>query len=449
MLRSVATRGTTRLLIFGGILVVLVAAIVFAAAFVSVDRYRPKLISYLQEATGKPAEIGRLSLSFFPLTLHVENFALRNTQPFPPGYIVKVARMDAELQFRALFHRELVLDSLVLDNPVFNPTSDPDGPWNFTNLNAVPHENAPRESFQLGAIGRVRIKQGQLVASNLLPSDAPGPIFFEAHEIYGDLEQVNVNAMTDLSAESMGGQGRIRAERLSFGAIDAKNVSFKLQLWAKQAFLGDVKAEVCHGHATGSLFFDLTGKRPAFRATARFTGVNIVDVLEPFENGRGKMTGQMDGDLTLAGQIQQTHRPLAGIHGSGHVTVVSGRVPGLALNANLMRLVRFNDLGPAKDNPASFNRITTDLELADLRITSKVIDIDGYGVDIDGAGNINVDGSDQLDYQGIATITTKQGFFTRTFARFAGATVKDGLLSFPFRVGGTIESPVFAKTTHH
>jgi hypothetical protein len=36
-----------------------------------------------------------------------------------------------------------------------------------------------------------------------------------------------------------------------------------------------------------------------------------------------------------------------------------------------------------------------------------------------------------------------------TFARFAGATVKDGLLSFPFRVGGTIDTPVFAKGAKH
>jgi hypothetical protein len=110
-----------------------------------------------------------------------------------------------------------------------------------------------------------------------------------------------------------------------------------------------------------------------------------------------------------------------------------------------MKLVRFNDLGPAKENPASFNMISTDLELAHLRITSKKIDIDGYGVDIDGSGNVNVDGSGDLNYDGVAQITTPQGFFTRTFARFAGATVKDGKLSFPFHIGGTIANPLFAK----
>jgi hypothetical protein len=157
------------------------------------------------------------------------------------------------------------------------------------------------------------------------------------------------------------------------------------------------------------------------------------------------MTGKMEGELTLAGEIQHSHRPLAGIHGNGHLTVRNGEVPSLKLNENLMKLVRFNNQGPAKENPSSFNFITTDLELDNLRIVSKVIDIDGYGVDIDGSGSVNVDGSDELNYQGEAKITTKQGFFTNTFARLSGATLKDGQLSFPFRVGGTIEEPVFLR----
>jgi hypothetical protein len=129
----------------------------------------------------------------------------------------------------------------------------------------------------------------------------------------------------------------------------------------------------------------------------------------------------------------------------GHVTVRNGQVPSLKLNANLMKMAHFNDLGPAKDDPSSFNLITTDLELANQRISSKVIDIDGYGVDVDGSGSVSLTGSDELDYRGLAEITTKESFFTNTVARFSGATLKDGKLQFPFRIGGTIDNPVFTK----
>jgi len=76
-----------------------------------------------------------------------------------------------------------------------------------------------------------------------------------------------------------------------------------------------------------------------------------------------------------------------------------------------------------------------------------VIDVDGYGVDVDGSGNVSISGSDELNYQGVATITSKQGFWTNTFARFAGAKLNDGKLSFPFRIEGTIENPRFSKGT--
>src|SRR5437764_9850392 len=135
------------------IVVAVIAILLVARMALNIDRYRPRVISYLQERTGKPVEIGRLALRFFPLAISVEDFGLRNAPPFPAGYIVKVARIDAQLDPRALWHRHIVITSLVLDRPSVNPTSDPDGPWNFENPNAKPAD----KPFSLGEIGRVII----------------------------------------------------------------------------------------------------------------------------------------------------------------------------------------------------------------------------------------------------------------------------------------------------
>jgi uncharacterized protein involved in outer membrane biogenesis len=436
-----ALRSRILLIALGIAATLLVAASLGVAALLNLDRYKPRVISYLQERTGQQIEIGRLNVTLFPVSIHIDNFGVKNPPGFPPGYLVTVERIDVELDSTALRHRQMVIKSLVLDKPVLNLISDPDGGWNFEN----PQAKTSEQGFSLGAIGTVQIKQGELVASNLLPSDAPGPVVFEAHGMSGEFEQVTLDAILNRASNSMGGQGDVKADRLEFGAVSARNLKFKLQLWARQVFLADARAEVYGGRAAGALFFDLSKKRPVFRTTARFSGVSLVPLLEPFENGRGKMTGNMEGDLTLAGEIQHSHRPLAGIYGKGHVTVRNGEVPSLRLNENLMKLVRFNNQGPAKDDPSSFNLISTDLELANLRIVSKVIDIDGYGVDVDGSGSVNVDGSNELNYQGEAKITTNQGFFTKLFARLSGAKVEKGQLSFPFRVRGTIDGPVFTR----
>src|SRR4029077_9001438 len=127
------------------------------------------------------------------------------------------------------------------------------------------------------------------------------------------------------------------------------------------------------------LTFDLSGKKINFRTNVRLNGINVAQLLAAFTNGGGKRTGKREGNVNLAGEIAHTLRPLAGVHGAGHVTVRNGQVPSLRLNANLMKLAHFNDLGPAKNDPSAFNAITTDLELANQRISSRVIDIDGYG----------------------------------------------------------------------
>jgi uncharacterized protein involved in outer membrane biogenesis len=434
-------RRRTGLIVIGIAALLLLALIFVVPALIRVDRYRPRVISYLQEKTGKQVEIGRLSLTFFPLSLHIDDFAVKNPPIFPRGYIVQVARIDAELSVSALLHRQVVIKSLVLKDPVLNMTSDPDGPWNFEN----PQAQASQTTFPLGVISRVEIKQGQLIASNLLPSDAAGPIFFEAHDVFCDLDQVNLMGIINPSSSSTDGQGTVKAGLLRFGSVEARNLESKLRLEARHVFFTEVKAEVYGGSAVGDLTFDLLGKNVKFKTDARLKGVNVAQLLAAFPNGGGKMTGKMEGDVKLAGEITHSLRPLAGIHGAGRVTVRNGQVPSLKLNANLMKLAHFNDLGPAKNDPSAFNLITTDLELDNQRISSRVIDIDGYGVDVDGSGSVSVSGSDELNYRGLAEITTKESFFTNTVARMSGAALKDGKLQFPFRIGGTIDNPVFSK----
>ena len=165
-------RGTT--LIVVGIAAILSLALIFVVpALLNVDRYRSQVISYLEEKTGKHDEINRLALTLFPVTIHIDHIGVRNPPIFPAGYVIQVARIDAEISVGALLHRQVVIKSLVLEDPVLNLTSDPDGPWNFEN----PRSKISANTFPLGPISNVKIKRATVIASNLLPSDAAGPFF--------------------------------------------------------------------------------------------------------------------------------------------------------------------------------------------------------------------------------------------------------------------------------
>src|ERR1700681_3464268 len=107
----------------------LIASVFVIPVLLNADRYRPKAISYLEESTGKKVEIGRLAVTFFPkVTIHVDDFGVKSPPLFPPSYILKVARIDAELDLRALLHRQVVIKLLVLEQPVINLFSSPHEP---------------------------------------------------------------------------------------------------------------------------------------------------------------------------------------------------------------------------------------------------------------------------------------------------------------------------------
>ena len=59
---------------------ILLAALLFVIpALISVDHYRGQVISYLQQKTGKQVEIARLGLTFFPLSIRVDGFGVKNS----------------------------------------------------------------------------------------------------------------------------------------------------------------------------------------------------------------------------------------------------------------------------------------------------------------------------------------------------------------------------------
>ena len=110
-------------LILVGIACALLVLIFLAPVLLNANRYRPRVIAYLEEKTGKQVEIGRLAVTFFPgISIRVDDFGVKSPPLFPPSYIVRVARIDAQLDAGALLHRQIVIKSLVLNEPVIMPS---------------------------------------------------------------------------------------------------------------------------------------------------------------------------------------------------------------------------------------------------------------------------------------------------------------------------------------
>ncbi len=450
------------------VVVILLGLVVVVPLLFNLDNYRPQAVAYLQEQTGKPATIGHMALTVFPsVSIRVDDFALGNPDGFPQGNFVKARRIYALVDAGALWNRQVVIKSLELDNPVISLLSDVRGKWNFENATS-PKARDPKPAekplFTMGVISRASISGGQLTVANLLASGRPGPTYFEAHNVSSQLQQVDLGAFTESAGMRIptqpGGlftsvayaatreaplvaQGTLTADQLQLGTMAITSVQSKLRLYPKQVFFDNLNFKCYDGRATGNLAFNFAGQNPHYSTQAQLKGVNVAKMLEAFPSGRGKMTGTLDGAIKLAGDVTHSPDPLAGMRGTGQMTIRNGQLPSLQLNKNLMLLARLANLGPAAGDPSSFSSIAADLNIANSRITSDKIAIVGNGTKVDGAGSMAMAGDGNLDYQGIASIAAGQNALSNLVAGLAGAKIENGMMTFPFGLLGTLESPKF------
>ena len=449
-----------KVFVFAGVafLLLLMALIVAVPFLVDVDRHRPRIAAYIEEQTGKPARIGRLTLTIFPtLSVRVDDFVLGNPEGFPEGDFLRASRIYAELGLIELLRGRIGIQALEISDPVISLLSNTRGKWNFENpetpaessaQSASPSdsEGEPSEpAFTLGVIERIAITGGQLTAAKLISPTETAPSYFEAANLAAELAQVDLNSFmdTEYTELRLAASGAFTSDSLRFGAFAVSSVAARIRLFPRQGSLDDLNFGLYQGDASGGLSFDFSGTNPSYDVAARLTGVDVAGLLDTFPSARGKMTGVMDGTFELNGVVTDSPGPLAGASGAGQLSIRDGTLPTLDLNRNLMRLARFTQLGPVAGDPSSFSRIESDFNIANQRITTEQLHVVGNGVEITAAGSIALAGAGNVGYEGTAKVDAGNNEVGNLIASLSGATFADGKLSFPFTLTGTLENPNF------
>ena len=167
--------------------------------------------------------------------------------------------------------------------------------------------------------------------------------------------------------------------------------------------------------------------------------------MEAFPEGRGKLTGTLDGEMDLGGVLSQSSDPLRWLTGNGEVSVTDGRLPSLELGRNLKTLARFGGVQAASGDPNAFSSLKADFKVGNSRVTSEKIVIEAEGLSIEGQGSFTAAGKGSLDYEGVARLAVSQQNFGSLMASITGASFADGQLRVPFTVTGPFEQPRFRQ----
>ncbi len=473
------SKGKKVLLIVVIVLVVIVLGLaIIVPMLVNVDRFRPQVAAQIQQATGKPTQIGHLDLSIIPqVAIRVDDFSLGNPAGFPSGDFVKAKSIKVVVNGIALLHHQVQITSLNLRDLTINMLEDAQGKWNFETPpspapSPAPSSDSSGSSFTLGVISRLTVSGGQVSAANLLPSGAPGQALMAVHGASIDLQNVNLGAMSGTSqltprtdsdpfarlsglfntivyaAEPAGpplAEGTIDADALEFAEFSVTKMSSKIRLFPKEVFVDDLKMKLYSGSASGNLSLDFGGANLSYTVDMNLNGVNMAELVNAIPQAKGMISGTMEATAKLSGAVLKSPDPLAGITGSGQVSIRDGRMPSLQLDSNLRTLAKMAGVGPANGDPSSFSSLSADFHIADAKLTSNKIALAGNGVDVDGAGSLTTAGDGSLDYQGDASLTASdKNPLGTVLGGLAGAKIENGKIVFPFTVGGTFAQPKFS-----
>lgn len=169
------------LILGGGLVLLVVAALLIVPMFVDVEKYKPEIEKRVSEATGRPFSIGGpLELSLFPWAgLAFSDLHLGNPPGFKEKDFVSVKSFEARVKLLPLLSRDVQVKRFILEGPriVLEKSQTGQGSWEGIGKPSIevpsepptkegkPPEKAPEEGLPLKAIavGEFAITEGAVL----------------------------------------------------------------------------------------------------------------------------------------------------------------------------------------------------------------------------------------------------------------------------------------------
>jgi AsmA protein len=109
------------LLTVGVLVVVAIAGAITLVTLVNPNRYKGQITQQIYKATGRQATIGNISWSVFPwIKLQINDVTLNNPAGFPSSPFVSVGHAAVSANVMALLKRELIIDSIAVNDMQVN-----------------------------------------------------------------------------------------------------------------------------------------------------------------------------------------------------------------------------------------------------------------------------------------------------------------------------------------
>jgi len=463
------TRG--RLVAVAAVAAVAVAGAVAGLAYLA-SRQQHRLLRAAGHALGRDVRAERVGLSLRGgLGVALETVAIGDdpafdaTEPF-----LTARRLGMRLRLLPLLRSRLVVDRVVVDEPVVRLVRDRAGRLNVSTLGgrqgkAKPSPDPPRHhgpAFQLGVL---RLRQGTLrYADRATGRDveltdvaidareprlgAPMPIALRAQVAGANvrLEDIASQGVLDLTGERAAYQGTLTAARGTLGSLSLTRLRATLRASPPDLTLDPVAVELLGGTATGD------ARVTASALEAHLAGQKMDLARVPVRAGAPHPAGTLELEAALTGPAPGTEDFEAALTGHGTFRVAEGRVAGVGIGPAILEILRplmgsgaadrlrsrYPDLLGSED--LRFTQLAGTGRLAHRRVHSDDLVLVGASYDAHATGDLGLDGDVDMAVRVVASSALTDDLLGRSRLRPVLVDARDRL-AIPLHVHGPLQHP--------
>ena len=461
-------------LVLAGGALVLVAAL--AALGWMASRRSDRLLAAAGKALGRDVRAERLGFTLRGgVGITLAGVAIADDPAFDAREPFVAARsLDMRLRLLPLLRRTLVVDRIVVEEPVVNVVRDRSGRLNVDSLRKPPKQPqgpepsapSPRRSFQLASLrlrhGTIRYRDAATGRTVELSDvavdarqprlDAPVPISVRARLATEDLhlDDITSEGVLDFAAERPAYHGSLSASG-AVGAITIEKLTADVRAAPPVIDLESSHVETLGGTITGTAHLSSADEQSDFTARLDARGIDLARL--PAREDRPRPAGALELRGEIAGPPPAAGGFKTGATGHGEFAVADGRIAGAGIGRGVLDALqpflrpgvadrlreRYPDLLASDD--LRFTRLSGSGRLAGGRIRSDDLVLAAPSYDAHGSGTLGLDGDVDASLRVAAGRALTDDVLGQQARARAVLVDERGQLTIPLRVHGPLHHP--------
>jgi AsmA protein len=151
------------LMIAGGVVLVLLVAVIALAMLIDADQFRPTVEKQASDGLGRQVTLGKLKLALLQGGVSAEKLTIADDPQFSSEAFLTADSMSIGVNLRALiFDRKLIVESFLIHAPRLNLVQNQQGHWNYESLGAKSAQTSTPAGTPEFLVSKFALDNGQV-----------------------------------------------------------------------------------------------------------------------------------------------------------------------------------------------------------------------------------------------------------------------------------------------